>query len=71
MICVSELTGLAPLGSWGAGGEVPYIHSRVEPSHHSVNSVIEPSGLDEKGGSQLGRKRFTALHWFTLTTHYL
>lgn len=68
--CLCLLTSLSPAGWWDPRCEVSYIHRRVEPSHHSIDSLIKPSGLNHICGSQLVRKRFASLHWITFTNPY-
>lgn len=61
-VFVCLLTSLAPAGRWCTRCEVPYVDRRVEPSHHSINSLIQPSGLNHIRGSQLVRN---SLHYST------
>lgn len=49
------LTGRASAATRGTRSEVTHIHRGVEPSYHSVDSLIQPCRLNQICGSQLER----------------
>lgn len=69
------LTGRASATMCGTRCEVAHVHGGVEPSYHSVDSLIQPRRLDQIRGSQLVRiclNYFNAWtsHWCSIITSH-